>query len=298
MCSWRSSASASPRSVITGWRRTTRRASARGGSVDPGQHSARISRALHAPDPVTELARGQSFDTFRAQTTQTERDRAGMLLYPFTFESIFHDGLFNADPHPGNYLFDAGNVTFLDFGCVKRFPPELVARWKTQMRATLEGHIERAAQAWVAMGMVPDPSRYHFGYHQRMMLTLYEPWLADELFRFTPAFVERTWRALMLENPNESHTNIPKDLVFVSRRSGACTPCWQSWARRDTSGAPSSICCMLPESRGPRRWLPSTQLPEPIRPAPQLDAGATLRQCNAYCVGFEGSTPCSLAFSA
>ena len=32
--------------------------------------------------------------------------------------------LFNADPHPGNYLFhDDGSVSFLDFGCVKRFQP-------------------------------------------------------------------------------------------------------------------------------------------------------------------------------
>ena len=35
--------------------------------------------------------------------------------------------MFNADPHPGNYLFhDDGSVSFLDFGCVKRFEREQV----------------------------------------------------------------------------------------------------------------------------------------------------------------------------
>ena len=32
-------------------------------------------------------------------------------------------GYFNADPHPGNYLFsDGGVVTFLDYGCVQPIP--------------------------------------------------------------------------------------------------------------------------------------------------------------------------------
>ena len=33
-------------------------------------------------------------------------------------------GAFNGDPHPGNYLFSRdGDVTFLDFGLVKRWTP-------------------------------------------------------------------------------------------------------------------------------------------------------------------------------
>ena len=43
-------------------------------------------------------------------------------IYRFVFESIITNGVFNGDPHPGNYLFDDdGRVTFLDFGCVKYF---------------------------------------------------------------------------------------------------------------------------------------------------------------------------------
>ncbi|MEZ5251182.1 MAG: AarF/UbiB family protein [Ilumatobacteraceae bacterium] len=33
-------------------------------------------------------------------------------------------GVFNGDPHPGNYRFSPdGHVTFLDFGMVKRWAP-------------------------------------------------------------------------------------------------------------------------------------------------------------------------------
>jgi hypothetical protein len=49
------------------------------------------------------------------------------------------------------------------------------------------------------------------------MQTLYEPWAQAEPFRFTPEFVTRWWRVLMVDNPNKFCTNNPKDWVFVNR---------------------------------------------------------------------------------
>src|SRR5438034_2203745 len=47
---------------------------------------------------------------------QELRDRWGEAINRFFFGSIARFGMFNADPHPGNYLFhDDGTVTFLDF---------------------------------------------------------------------------------------------------------------------------------------------------------------------------------------
>lgn len=41
-------------------------------------------------------------------------------LWRFVFKGILRGHLFNADPHPGNYLFrENGEVVFLDFGCVQ-----------------------------------------------------------------------------------------------------------------------------------------------------------------------------------
>ena len=41
-------------------------------------------------------------------------------LWRFVFKGTLIAGLFNADPHPGNYYFqDGGKVVFLDFGCVQ-----------------------------------------------------------------------------------------------------------------------------------------------------------------------------------
>jgi predicted unusual protein kinase regulating ubiquinone biosynthesis (AarF/ABC1/UbiB family) len=165
---------------------------------------------------VSELRSGESFDSFLHHASQPERDRAGQLIAQFAFESIFRHGVFNADPHPGNYLFEDGNVVFLDFGCVKEFAPELLARWKRLMRSTLGSDLEQAQQLWIEIGMVPWPERYDFRYHQHMMQTLYEPWLQVP-FRFTPEFVTRLWRVMMVDNPNRFCTNNPKDWVFVNR---------------------------------------------------------------------------------
>ena len=44
------------------------------------------------------------------------------MLFRFAQGSIHRHGVFNGDPHPGNYRFHPdGSVTFLDFGLVKRW---------------------------------------------------------------------------------------------------------------------------------------------------------------------------------
>jgi predicted unusual protein kinase regulating ubiquinone biosynthesis (AarF/ABC1/UbiB family) len=54
------------------------------------------------------------------------RRRYAEVLWRFVYRSILEGGLFNADPHPGNYLFCAdGTVVFLDFGCVQLLSPEV-----------------------------------------------------------------------------------------------------------------------------------------------------------------------------
>ena len=57
----------------------------------------------------------------------------------FVFDSMFRHCVFNADPHPGNYLLqEDGGVAFLDFGCVKYFRPEFIANLQALNRALIE----------------------------------------------------------------------------------------------------------------------------------------------------------------
>jgi predicted unusual protein kinase regulating ubiquinone biosynthesis (AarF/ABC1/UbiB family) len=90
---------------------------------------------IHVPDVVdelstarvltTELVEGSRFDEVRAWSAE-ERNLAAETIYRFVFGSIYRLGVFNGDPHPGNYLFNpGGRVTFLDYGLVKHFEEEI-----------------------------------------------------------------------------------------------------------------------------------------------------------------------------
>lgn len=166
---------------------------------------------------VSELVEGEDFRAFAARAGQAERDRAGEALWEFAMESTFRHHLFNGDPHPGNYLFTPQGVTFVDFGCVKRYEAAHVARWRSFVRATLERDVPRANRLWVEMGLAPDPARYDFDFHQRMIRTMYEPWLLDRPFTFTSEYLARAWKATSFENRNRSRMNVPSEWVFAHR---------------------------------------------------------------------------------
>ena len=165
---------------------------------------------------VTELVQAEGFESFAASASPAAKNRAALTIGRFALESIFRHGRFNADLHPGNFLFAAGDVVFLDFGCVKRLAPDFAAAWRRFTRAALERDRQEARASFVEMRMLLDPERYDYDYHWRMIVAGHEPFLAAP-FRFTPAFVGRAWRMVMTDNPNRFRINTPKDWVFAMR---------------------------------------------------------------------------------
>jgi predicted unusual protein kinase regulating ubiquinone biosynthesis (AarF/ABC1/UbiB family) len=78
------------------------------------------------------------------------RDRWGEAIYRFVIGSLRTLGLFNADPHPGNYLFHPdGTVTFLDFGCVKRFTEDQLRHMISMVQATIDQDADRLHAAMI-----------------------------------------------------------------------------------------------------------------------------------------------------
>ena len=65
---------------------------------------------------------GSSWDQFMATAPPATKQRAAEVIWRFAQHSVHRLGVFNGDPHPGNYRFHHdGSVTFLDFGLVKRW---------------------------------------------------------------------------------------------------------------------------------------------------------------------------------
>jgi hypothetical protein len=121
---------------------------------------------LRVPEVVPELSTGRVLtmelsDGIRyakaLAAEQSLRDRWGEAIYRFFSANLVLHGLFNADPHPGNYLFHPdGTVTFLDFGCVKRFTQQQVLRMEELVAATVAQDAERLIRAAAAAGFI-DP---------------------------------------------------------------------------------------------------------------------------------------------
>jgi predicted unusual protein kinase regulating ubiquinone biosynthesis (AarF/ABC1/UbiB family) len=125
---------------------------------------------IHIPEVVDELSTGMVLTTELAtgarfaeveQWSAHERDLAGETLFRFVFRGINRLGVFNGDPHPGNYLFrPGGQVTFLDFGLVKEFAPEETAVFHRLVETlVLQGDPEAYRRTLESIGLLrPDPS--------------------------------------------------------------------------------------------------------------------------------------------
>jgi predicted unusual protein kinase regulating ubiquinone biosynthesis (AarF/ABC1/UbiB family) len=157
------------------------------------------------------------------------RDRAGETIWRFTFRSLLRHGVLYADPHPGNYRFlGDGRVAFLDFGCVKELPPELVAGMKRYMRAGMDADWEELDRALVEV-LGYDPNDESWDLYRSYTIELLMPIMTHDLWectqaraRETVAFLARGIKGLVFKD-GEKMPNIPvvpkmpQDFTFVNR---------------------------------------------------------------------------------
>jgi predicted unusual protein kinase regulating ubiquinone biosynthesis (AarF/ABC1/UbiB family) len=117
---------------------------------------------IHVPEVVGELCTGRVLTQELALgrrwsdavvASQELRDQWAEAIFRFTYGTSQRLHLFNADPHPGNYIFrDDGSVSFLDFGCVKRFRREQVEMLNAIVRACLRNDVLGTWSACVEAG--------------------------------------------------------------------------------------------------------------------------------------------------
>jgi predicted unusual protein kinase regulating ubiquinone biosynthesis (AarF/ABC1/UbiB family) len=160
---------------------------------------------------------GRSFQEFLANSTQAERDQAGEALFRAAFDTLFDHGVFNADPHPGNVLFQPdGTLALLDWGCTCRYDRDFVDNWKNLAKVTLEGRRADLPDALVRAGFTKPGQRFDHDAHWAIMQYLYRPFLTPG-FRYTPDYVRESWRLMVADNPNLRHTRMPRAWTFANR---------------------------------------------------------------------------------
>jgi predicted unusual protein kinase regulating ubiquinone biosynthesis (AarF/ABC1/UbiB family) len=152
------------------------------------------------------------------------RSRWGANIVRFVFGSLYRHRIFNADPHPGNYLFhEDGGVTFLDFGCVKRFDEETHARLRGMALAVRSGDPDRLLEAFMAMGSLKSRE----GFDEEVLVDYirrgYEPLLAPQPFTYTSEWAEAAMADLVeikfgkKEREIVRQLDLPPDHVFLLR---------------------------------------------------------------------------------
>jgi predicted unusual protein kinase regulating ubiquinone biosynthesis (AarF/ABC1/UbiB family) len=78
--------------------------------------------------------------------------RSVMELY---VQMMMVDGLFHADPHPGNVFVDSeGRLTLLDFGMVVEVPVETRRTLVQTVFASIRGDVERVVDGFYALGLI------------------------------------------------------------------------------------------------------------------------------------------------
>jgi len=170
---------------------------------------------------TTEWVDGVAWADFLATANPAERQRAGEILFRFAQGSIHRLGVFNGDPHPGNYRFlPDGRVAFLDFGLVKRWTPGEWERLSPCLDAILADDPDRLVAAMEAVSFLPPDHGLDPQAVCDYVSTPYRPYLTER-FRFTREFVADTVQRITdVRGPYAevvAKLNLPASFVILDR---------------------------------------------------------------------------------
>ncbi len=171
---------------------------------------------------TSEWVDGLSWAEFESRADERARRHAGESIWRFAQYAVHRLRAFNGDPHPGNYKFTIdGDVTFLDFGLVKRWTP---GEWE-QLAPSLDAIIvhrdpERLVSVMEQIGFL----RANHGLEPQQVYdyvsTPYTPYLTDT-FTFTREFVRDAMATIIdVKGPHADvieRLNMPPSFVILDR---------------------------------------------------------------------------------
>jgi predicted unusual protein kinase regulating ubiquinone biosynthesis (AarF/ABC1/UbiB family) len=169
---------------------------------------------------TTEFVHGRGFDAACAGT-ESERRAWAETMWRFVFKGNIVGRHFNADPHPGNYLFhDGGKVTFLDYGCVQPIEGARLKWGRALHRAACDRDDAAFAEA-VKGTVMSKPGRLEemaIAYTRRCFRPLLE----------SPFHITRSYAAGLVDGmkemahaarklKDEEFFAMPPDMIFINR---------------------------------------------------------------------------------
>jgi predicted unusual protein kinase regulating ubiquinone biosynthesis (AarF/ABC1/UbiB family) len=170
---------------------------------------------------TSEWVEGMRWDELLESASHDVKQHAGEVLFRFAQGSINGHGVFNGDPHPGNYRFHHdGSITFLDFGLVKRWTPGELEQMEPVLDATLARDPQAVLDAMVAANFLPAENRIDpqvlFDYLQPP----WEPYMGDTFTFNRPWLGEMLGKMINIQGPILDvvrHLNMPPSYVILDR---------------------------------------------------------------------------------
>ena len=170
---------------------------------------------------TTEWVDGLTWAAFVEQADQAAKDRAGEIIWRFAQGSVHELGIFNGDPHPGNYRFDPdGTVTFLDFGLVKRWASGEWERLSPCLDAIMSKDHAALVRAMEDVGFLEPLHGLDVDAVADYVSAPYLPYLTDR-FTFTRQFMKDTIATISdVRGPAKrvvEQLNLPPSFIILDR---------------------------------------------------------------------------------
>jgi predicted unusual protein kinase regulating ubiquinone biosynthesis (AarF/ABC1/UbiB family) len=170
---------------------------------------------------TSEWAGGINWADFLATADDAAKQQAAEILFRFAEGSIWRHGIFNGDPHPGNYRFlPDGTVTFLDFGLVKRWSPGELESLSPILDAVLRDDADATERALVDAGFLSARHGLSAAHIYDYVSRPYVPFQTDN-FTYTPEYVTTTIQTLIDFNGDFGDVirqlNMPPSYVILDR---------------------------------------------------------------------------------
>ncbi len=147
----------------------------------PFIHIPKVHPELSAERVLTsEWVDGMSWQQMVKSTDAAYRQHAAEAIFRFFQGAVHRHGVFNGDPHPGNYLFGSdGTVTFLDFGLVKRWSEPDMDGLGPVLDALLSRSPEQTISAMISAGFLSVDHGLDPGAIWDYVSRPYEPYFHD-----------------------------------------------------------------------------------------------------------------------
>ncbi len=167
---------------------------------------------------TSDFIEGMNYQQFKISASQSEKEKAALGIIKISARAFVEYQMFNADPHPGNFIFlPGGRVAMIDFGFVKYFEPEFVLNYMKLYKSVHDQNLVENKNAWTNLGFVKDEKNFDFERHFQDFSKLASVLFRKEGFTFDENYLVLSHASHSTDHPNLPYMQVPKDAVSLSR---------------------------------------------------------------------------------